>query len=102
VHEIVQDAWETPTHIGLGDVVAAQLNPKTHSGNRVFNGSDIQIMKFQLVTSAGLVRGEMSGRECLFEFTPEPLQHARDYPDLVADQWNEALVRLKAHVERSR
>ena len=54
----------------------------------------------RVLEGAGLVRGEISGRECLFEIEPEPLDEARDYLDLVAQQWDAALVRLKAFVEK--
>lgn len=54
----------------------------------------------QVLEGVGVVRGEMAGRERLFELNPEPLQQAKDYLDLVSAQWDEALVRLKAHVER--
>ena len=44
-------------------------------------------------------RGEMAGRECLFEVEPEPLEEVRDYLALVGQRWEEALVRLKRFVE---
>jgi hypothetical protein len=40
-----------------------------------------------------------SGRESLFELKPQPLEAARDYLDEVSRQWDDALARLKAHVE---
>ncbi len=49
----------------------------------------------------GLVRGEMSGRERLFELRRKPLMQAKDYLELVSRQWDDALSRLKAHVERA-
>ncbi len=55
----------------------------------------------RVLESAGLVRGEMFGRECLFEFDPKPLVQVKGYLDLVSKQWDEALARLKAHLERS-
>lgn len=54
----------------------------------------------RVLEGAGLVRGEMAGRECLFEIEPEPLDQAREYLDLVAQQWDAALVRLKNFVEK--
>ncbi|MEO5718160.1 MAG: metalloregulator ArsR/SmtB family transcription factor [Chthoniobacterales bacterium] len=56
----------------------------------------------RVLEGAGLVRGEISGRECRFEIEPEPLQQAREYLDLVAEQWDAALVRLKNFVENDR
>lgn len=53
----------------------------------------------QVLESVGVVRGEMAGRLRLFELNPEPLLQAKNYLDLVSTQWDEALSRLKAHVE---
>jgi DNA-binding transcriptional ArsR family regulator len=48
---------------------------------------------------AGLVRSEAAGRHCLFEVETKPLEEAKDYLNLVAQRWDEALVRLKKFVE---
>jgi DNA-binding transcriptional ArsR family regulator len=53
----------------------------------------------RVLESAGLVRGETAGRECLFELEPRPLEEARDYLDLVSKEWDKALTRLKKFVE---
>ena len=53
----------------------------------------------RVLESAGLVRGETAGRECLFELEPKPLEEIRDYLDLVSKQWDKALTRLKKLVE---
>ena len=54
----------------------------------------------RVLEGAGLVRGETIGRECVFEIGSEPLERARDYLTLVSQQWDDALVRLKAFVEK--
>ena len=54
----------------------------------------------RVLESAGLIRGEAAGRECLFELEPEPLEEAKAYLDLVSQQWDEALARLKTFVEK--
>lgn len=56
----------------------------------------------QVLESVGVVRGEMAGRLRLFELNPEPLLQAQDYLNLVSAQWDQALARLKAHVEPPR
>jgi predicted transcriptional regulator len=53
----------------------------------------------RVLESAGLVRGETTGRECLFELEPRPLEEIRDYLGLVSKQWGQALIRLKKLVE---
>ncbi len=57
-------------------------------------------LHLQVLEKVGVVRGEMSGRERLFELNPEPLVQARDYLDRVSTQWDNALARLKKQVER--
>ena len=53
----------------------------------------------RVLETAGLVRGETTGRERRFELQPKPLAEIRDYLDLVSKQWDEALGRLKRFVE---
>jgi hypothetical protein len=45
------------------------------------------------------VQSLKSGRESLFKLQPRPLEGARDYLDQVSRQWDDALARLKAHVD---
>jgi len=53
-----------------------------------------------VLESAGLVRCSRSGRESLYAFRPEQVREAKSYLDTVSQQWDEALARLKALVER--
>jgi DNA-binding transcriptional ArsR family regulator len=53
----------------------------------------------RVLESAGLVRSETAGRQCLFELEPGPLEEIRDYLDRVSKQWDVALSRLKKFVE---
>jgi hypothetical protein len=41
-----------------------------------------------------------AGRENLFEFDPAPLEEIKKYIDLVSEQWDQTLSRLKSFVER--
>ncbi|HEY1796870.1 MAG TPA: metalloregulator ArsR/SmtB family transcription factor [Stellaceae bacterium] len=54
----------------------------------------------RVLESAGIVRSVRLGREARFELRPEPLAAARSYLEGVSAQWDEALARLKAFVER--
>ncbi len=47
---------------------------------------------------ASIVHGLRSGRESVFEFSPQPIEERKDYLDLVSRQWD-ALSRLKSFVE---
>ncbi|MBB4183528.1 ArsR/SmtB family transcription factor [Sinorhizobium terangae] len=49
---------------------------------------------------AGLVQSIRVGRESQFGYRPGPIAEARSYLDRVSAQWDEALARLKALVER--
>jgi DNA-binding transcriptional ArsR family regulator len=53
----------------------------------------------RVLTHAGVVQSLKSGRESLFKLKPQPLADARDYLDEVSRHWDDALARLKAHVE---
>ena len=46
-----------------------------------------------------IVHSTRTGRESLFEFTPEPLDELKQYLDLVSERWDQALARLKSFVE---
>lgn len=91
---------------------AAQLRRLAHvrlcdrapcSISQLTNGSPTTrqaITKHLLVLeTVGLVRGEMSGRERLFELEPKALLEAQEFLTLVSSHWDSALERLKAHVE---
>ncbi len=54
----------------------------------------------RVLEDAGLVRSVRSGRESLFEFDPQLINEASDYLAGVGAQWDQALSRLKAFVER--
>jgi len=49
---------------------------------------------------AGLVRNNRLGRERIWELEPKRLERARTYLDQISTQWDEAIDRLKALVER--
>ena len=53
-----------------------------------------------VLADAGLVRGSRHGREQLWELEGEQLREAQRQLDMIANQWDSALLRLKAHVER--
>ena len=54
----------------------------------------------RVLADAGVVRSIRVGRESLFELQPHPLAEVRDYLDRVSRRWDDALARLKAHVEQ--
>lgn len=52
-----------------------------------------------VLAAVGLVRCARQGREQLWQLSGEPLRQARQQLDMIADQWERALDRLKAHLE---
>jgi DNA-binding transcriptional ArsR family regulator len=53
-----------------------------------------------VLANAGLVRHARRGRERIWELEPGKLAEARRFLDLVSGQWDEAIGRLRAFVER--
>jgi DNA-binding transcriptional ArsR family regulator len=54
----------------------------------------------RVLEAAGVVHGVREGRESLFELDPRPIEGAKEYLDFVSEQWDQALGRLKAFVEK--
>jgi DNA-binding transcriptional ArsR family regulator len=53
----------------------------------------------RVLESVGLVRSVRTGRESRFEFDPQPMEEIKKYLDLVSEQWDQVLSRLKSFVE---
>jgi DNA-binding transcriptional ArsR family regulator len=47
----------------------------------------------------GIVHSIRTGRESRFQFDPRPMEGMKDYLNLVSEQWDQALSRLKLFVE---
>jgi DNA-binding transcriptional ArsR family regulator len=54
----------------------------------------------RVLEGAGVVRSVRVGRESRFALQPKRLDEARAYLDAVSRQWDDALARLKALVEK--
>jgi DNA-binding transcriptional ArsR family regulator len=53
-----------------------------------------------VLAAAGLVRDVKVGRERLWEFEPKSLDEAQHSLELIGQQWDRALARLKVAVEK--
>jgi DNA-binding transcriptional ArsR family regulator len=53
-----------------------------------------------VLASAGLARSSRHGRQQLWEIENAALERVRQQLELISNQWDRALSRLKAHVER--
>lgn len=54
----------------------------------------------QTLSAAGIIQGSRAGREHVWALNPERLTEAQRSLDLIARGWDDALRRLKEHVER--
>jgi DNA-binding transcriptional ArsR family regulator len=54
----------------------------------------------RVLERAGMVRCRRAGRESRFAFDPRPVEEMRSYLDSISAEWDAALGRLKAFVER--
>jgi DNA-binding transcriptional ArsR family regulator len=93
----------------LGDetrlsLVTRLASGQPHSIARLTEGSKLTrqaITKhLRVLQEVGIVRGIRRGRESLFELDPQPIREIRDYLTLVSEEWDQALARLKAFVEK--
>jgi DNA-binding transcriptional ArsR family regulator len=97
-----------PVFAALGDVTRLRLVARLSAGRpqsitQLAAGSAVTrqaITKhLHVLSGAGLVRGRKQGREQMWELNLRQVQEARRRLDLIAQQWDGALARLKALVE---
>jgi len=98
-----------PVFAALGDQTRLSLLAKLSDGRprsiTVLSG-DTRLTRqavtkhLRVLENAGLVRMDRVGRESRFAFRPDPIADVRSYLDGVSRQWDQALSRLRAHVER--
>lgn len=102
--------WQAPAPVfaALGDQTRLSLLAKLSGGkpcsiSQLTEGSKLTrqaITKhLRVLESVGIVHGLRAGRESLFQFDPEPIAEIKEYLDLVSEQWDQALARLKSFVE---
>ena len=97
-----------PIFAALGDemrlrLIAALCVGGAMSITQLTSGTDITrqaITKhLEVLADAGLVRDVKVGRERLWEFEPAQLDEARRSLEVIAQQWDHALAKLKRAVE---
>jgi len=98
-----------PVFAALGDETRLSLVARLSAGppcsiSQLTGGSRLTrqaISKhLRVLEHAGIVHGVRAGRQKLFEFDPRPMQEVRGYLDLVSEQWDQALARLRLFVEK--
>src|SRR5580700_2154075 len=102
-------AASAPVFAALGDETRLRLVSRLcESGPtsiaRLTSGSNVTrqaIAKhLRVLEDAGLVRGTRDGRQSVWELELRPLEEVRRCLDAISTQWDAALGRLKAFVER--
>ena len=102
-------AAAAPIFAALGDETRLALVARLGAGGplsiaQLTEGSDVTrqaITKhLYVLADAGLVRGTRTGRESRWQLETDQLDAARRSLDLVSQQWDAALERLRAFVER--
>jgi DNA-binding transcriptional ArsR family regulator len=97
-----------PVFAALGDdtrlsLVAKLADGRPYSISQLTEGSTLTrqaITKhLRVLENVGMVHSSRAGRESLFAFNPQPIQGMKEYLDLVSEQWDQALSRLKSFVE---
>ncbi|HEY1185444.1 MAG TPA: metalloregulator ArsR/SmtB family transcription factor [Bryobacteraceae bacterium] len=97
-----------PVFAALGDETRLSLVAKLSVGQpcsirRLTSGSKLTrqaITKhLRVLERAGIVHAVRAGRERRFEFDPKPMEEIGKYLDLVSEQWDRTLARLKSFVE---
>jgi DNA-binding transcriptional ArsR family regulator len=98
-----------PIFAALGDETRLRLIAVLCAGGavsiaRLTSGTQITrqavTKHLHVLEDAGLVRDIKVGRERLWEFEPARLEEARRSLDVIAQQWDHALNKLKMAVER--
>ncbi len=98
-----------PVFAALGDETRLSLVAKLSGGqprsiSQLTEGSRLTrqaITKhLRVLERAALVHSVRTGRESLFAFDPKPIEECKRYLDLVSEQWDLTLSRLKEFVER--
>ena len=93
----------------LGDETRLRMVGRLSSGGpmsitRLTSGSGVTrqavTKHLEVLAGVGLVRGSRVGRERIWALEPQPLDEARRSIELISRQWDRALGRLKALVER--
>ena len=85
-------------------LVSRLSDGKEHSITELSDGLDLTrqaITKhLQVLQHAGIVNSQRVGRESRFTIRPGAIKRAKNYLTRVSDQWDKAIARLRAAVER--
>ena len=84
-------------------VLTRLCNGELQSISRLTTGTNLSrqavTKHLRVLANAGMVRSVRVGHESLLAVELLPIEELRDYLDQVSKQWDDALARLKSHVE---
>jgi DNA-binding transcriptional ArsR family regulator len=98
-----------PVFAALGDETRLELVERLCAGgplslSELAFGIDVTrqaITKhLHVLADAGLVHGVRSGRQTMWQLTPDQLRDAQRFLDEISERWDSALARLKDRLER--
>jgi DNA-binding transcriptional ArsR family regulator len=107
--EVAQVRDAAPLFAALGDETRLRLLVRLSSGgpesiSRLSAKSPVTrqavTKHLNVLSRAGLIRGDRRGRERIWQVEPRRLVDARLYLDRISSLWDDALGRLQRHVER--
>lgn len=100
---------KAPVFAALGDETRLSLLLRLGSEGRLSItqlSADVSVTRqaitkhLRVLEGAGLVHSVREGRENLYQLDPTPLAEAGDTLEVLSRQWDDALARLKAFVEK--
>lgn len=103
---VVRDA--APLFAALGDETRLGLLVRLSSegpASIATLGADARVSRqavtkhLEVLESAGLIHGRREGRERIWEVERRRIARAGEYLERISRQWDDALERLRAHVE---
>ena len=98
-----------PVFAALGDITRLELVSRLSDGKQqsiaqLTEGLDLTrqgvTKHLHVLQRAGVVSCERVGRESRFSIRPDPIVNAREYLARASAQWDEAVERLRASVEK--
>lgn len=98
-----------PVFAALGDATRLQIVARLCSGGpssimRLAHGARVSrqavTKHLYALEQAGIARSARAGRERIWELRPQRLSEVQRYLEQISDQWDAALGRLQAFVER--
>lgn len=99
---------QAPIFAALGDetrlaIVGKLSAGEPHSISELTDGTELTrqavTKHLHVLEAVGMVRSIKAGRENLYQFNPKPIEEIKTYLQLVSEEWDRTIDRLRAFVE---